>query len=1058
MPELSAPHRPRALALVMLLTLISACTTEDTAPAEDAAVEPVDAEIVDVEIPDADPADADLPDMGDAEIRCIPGQAERCPGERVGICLPGIRTCAEDGRWGPCDGRRGPDAFETCNGLDDDCDGTTDENASILDPLCDTGLPGRCAQGLARECVDGAPLCRSLEGPIAELCNGEDDDCDGSIDEGQAGGQLSRACYEGPSGSESLGPCLPGRQICQRGSWGTCEGQRLPEPEVCDAIDNDCDGLIDDGNPDAGGGCETEGLGRCRPGTLTCAEGGLVCVRTNGPAPEACNGLDDDCDGSTDEGDPQGGAACFTGALGVCAEGRLRCGGGALTCEALQQASPEVCDGVDNDCDGEVDDDLPGIGEACETGEMGICGPGIRSCVGGVEMCVSERNGAEELCNTLDDDCDGAVDEGLPGIGEVCSTGLPGVCGAGRRVCNGAAIVCEQAVESDVERCDGADNDCDGNIDEGDFGGEACITGQPGVCSTGTRECVSGVILCVPERSETPEVCDGTDNDCDGTADEGNPGGGEVCITDLVGPCSVGIERCVQGVVACTPEVEASAETCDFTDNDCDGTIDEGFDLLGRVCAVGRGECAVVGSYTCDQSGVVEICDQQPSAPIPELCNTLDDDCDGRFDEGEPETGNLCDTEQLGVCATGSTICVDGVVGCEVVQPASEELCNALDDDCDGTTDEVPVNEVGPLAVSPGSIRAESPSIAYLKDGDVERLGMLWVDNRSFGPKPYFSLRGTDGQALAADLRMSLGAQTPEDMHIIAAHGGFAVVWADFRENNWEIYFNTITAEGEVFLVERRLTVAQGRSVRPRLLEDGDGYVVFWDDSRNNEINLYMLRLDADGTPRSPETLVTDTDLVSQDVDVVRTPDGGYALTWTEGQGLLTPQIFFKRLDADGQQVGEQVQLSNSQSEAVASTLAVDETGYTVVWQDNGQGNPILISRRLDFEGNLVGELENLTQTIQQAEQPTLIRSNGAQETALMWIAVNGEGDRRMMFSRMAQGQLLGEQIDLGPSSGDDNATPVGVLSQRRFNLLWVADPSVNETQLNFLRGPMGCP
>jgi hypothetical protein len=73
------------------------------------------------------------------------------------------------------------------------------------------------------------------------------------------------------------------------------------------------------------------------------------------PRDEVCNGLDDDCDGQVDQGDPGGGAACETGLLGACGQGTLRCVDAALSCVA-QEPVAESCNGVDDDCNGEVDD------------------------------------------------------------------------------------------------------------------------------------------------------------------------------------------------------------------------------------------------------------------------------------------------------------------------------------------------------------------------------------------------------------------------------------------------------------------------------------------------------------------------------------------------------------------------------------------------------------------------------------------------------------------------------------------------------------------------------
>jgi hypothetical protein len=148
--------------------------------------------------------------------------------------------------------------------------------------------------------------------------------------------------------------------------------------------------------------------------------GGSQCA-----AQEQCNGIDDDCDGQTDEGDPGGGAACSTGLLGVCAAGTQHCQNGSLTCQPTTPASPETCNNLDDDCDGSVDQGDPGGGAACNTGLLGVCAAGTQHCQSGSLLCVQTVLPANELCgDVLDNDCDGSVDEGCSGCDTVAGPAL----------------------------------------------------------------------------------------------------------------------------------------------------------------------------------------------------------------------------------------------------------------------------------------------------------------------------------------------------------------------------------------------------------------------------------------------------------------------------------------------------------------------------------------------------------------------------------------------------------------------------------------------------------
>jgi hypothetical protein len=143
----------------------------------------------------------------------------------------------------------------------------------------------------------------------------------------------TQSCYTGPSGTEGVGACRAGTRTCQsNGTFGPCEGEVTPQPETCNGIDDDCDGLIDEGNPGGGQSCDTGLLGICAAGTTACRGGVLVCEQNEQPREETCNGLDDDCDGQVDEGNPGGGAVCNTGLDGACSTGITNCVEGVIVC------------------------------------------------------------------------------------------------------------------------------------------------------------------------------------------------------------------------------------------------------------------------------------------------------------------------------------------------------------------------------------------------------------------------------------------------------------------------------------------------------------------------------------------------------------------------------------------------------------------------------------------------------------------------------------------------------------------------------------------------------
>jgi hypothetical protein len=252
----------------------------------------------------------------------------------------------------------------------------------------------------------------------------------------------------------------------------------------------------------------------------------------------------------------------------------MQCGGGGLQCIGRIDPQPEVCDGLDNDCDGATDEGDPGGGGACLTGEIGVCAAGIRHCQSGALQCVRQTAPSAEVCNAVDDDCDGPVDEGTSG--GACSTGLPGLCAAGTAMCIGGVPSCQQNAPASAETCNGIDDDCDGTTDEGNpGGGVACTTGLAGVCAAGVTQCDAGTLHC-HSTAAVPEVCNGLDDDCDGTADTDDPGGGASCSTGQSGACAAGQLHCQSASLACVADAAPTAELCDTGDDeDCDGATDE---------------------------------------------------------------------------------------------------------------------------------------------------------------------------------------------------------------------------------------------------------------------------------------------------------------------------------------------------------------------------------------------------------------------------------------------------------------------------------------------------
>ncbi len=494
--------------------------------------------------------------------------------------------------------------------------------------------------------------------------------------------------------------------------------------EICgDGIDNDCDDLVDADDDSATGAAtwyadsDSDGYGDAGSTIEACSQpsgysdDASDCddadKAINPGADEVCDGVDNDCDDTADEdavdastwytdGDADGYGDEASG-VAACDQPKDTIGDGGDCDDADKSVSPaaeEICDGIDNDCSGVADDaatdaatwyadgDADGYGlekettEACDqpsgySGASGDCDDGNKA--------ISPA--AEEVCDDTDNDCDGDVDGGATDAGTwyadtdsdsygdagntVDACDAPTGYGSDATDCDDGDAAINPAAE---EVCDGADNDCDGSVDNGTDGlstwyadgdsdgygddattADACDQPSGYVADGGDCDDADGAI-----NPDADEVCDDADNNCDGTTDDDAidqstwyadsdsdgygddaDGGSTACDapTGTVGNNS----DCDDSDGAINPD---AAEVCDDADNDCDGDVDGGASDASTWYADSDSDsygdpdttttdCDQPSGYLADDSD----CDDDDSAVNPdgtEVCDDgADNDCDG---------------------------------------------------------------------------------------------------------------------------------------------------------------------------------------------------------------------------------------------------------------------------------------------------------------------------------------------------------------------------------------------------------------------------------------------
>lgn len=308
-------------------------------------------------------------------------------------------------------------AADLCNGADDDCDGTVDNlpqevTCAVTATLAD-GTVASCSG--TPTCKDGKQLCEGAQTPEAESCDEKDNDCDGNTDEDFAWTNPVTAAKAGIGEFCGVGPCVGGKVVCKSATEALCDTEKAVKAEGCDGIDNDCNGLTDDGTCDDGDECTAD---TCSATDTKCVnEPSADCDDKNACTADSCDKATGKCVNTAQEGSCDDGNPCTTSDVCKLDGDTAKCEPGADTkdCDDTNPCTDDSCD-AEKGCVNLAN----AATEACYSGPDGTDGSG--TCMGGVKACKDGKLDAKcdgevvpnalEACDGKDDDCNGKTDEG----------------------------------------------------------------------------------------------------------------------------------------------------------------------------------------------------------------------------------------------------------------------------------------------------------------------------------------------------------------------------------------------------------------------------------------------------------------------------------------------------------------------------------------------------------------------------------------------------------------------------------------------------------------------
>ncbi|MCB9640008.1 MAG: putative metal-binding motif-containing protein [Myxococcales bacterium] len=718
-------------------------------------------------------------------------------------------------------------------------------------------------------------------------------------------------------------------------------------------------------------------------GTSLCQQG--VCVGQKDEEPTTDAGPKPS--GLCQNGETQ---PCYTGAqqtrkVGACKDGKQLCSGGFWgACLGDTKPATEQCDGIDNDCNGQIDDGNFGGGPCLVAGQSGPCERGIEKCVQGSLQCSQTvQPQASEICgNGIDDNCNGQVDETPP--------------------CNCAP----------------------GST-------QACYTGDPstrgkGTCKDGTQICDRTQTwgACVGDKGPSQEVCDNQDNDCDGKTDETLE---QPCGVNK-GTCVEGKRRCVAGQwsTTCEGAIEPTAETCDNKDNNCDGTVDEN---LTRSCTTSCGS----GIQTCE-NGTWKACSAATGSA--ETCDNKDNDCDGKTDEALTRACNS-------TCGAGTETCDRGQWTNCTAPTAGAEVCDSQDNDCDGKIDETIGDEIN---------LTNDTSLAYYGLGvawDGQAYGVLFRQDKTI----YFQRFDRTGKSLAPAKSITTLNFSPSNLHLIWTGSNYGAFWYVY-DAGYKYTFARISTTGST-LSTKAITI--GSSSSARFAWNGTYYGAVWYEyTSGTGYQIKFQRYTSLGTNTGSIVNVNQASTSFTSSIGIAVSGTDFGISWSDSRISGNSEVYFRKITTSGTMPDSEVNVSNNASSSSSPVISANGSYFMMVYLDGRSGSTQLHATRVTRSTSSRGVNYQLTT---QATSPLYIglspmTTSTTSDYGLLW-GDSRSGKRQFWFVRLGYlGNTKGTKTQITNTTGYVYDPKIEAISNTLFGAFWT-DTRTGNRQV-FFRGLCG--